>query len=404
VAAGARSHGGPSEMAGLSAADLALAGSIAAISARRGPRGQGDRARDQPRRQGDRVLPQAASRRASGLAPRLEFVHFACTSEDINNLAYGTLASRRATLCSSRGSSRSARPCCHGPRHADDAMMSRTHGQPPRPPRSARRSRCSCTACASPVRPSRASRSAQAERRGRNFNATSPATRTSTGPRSRGGSSSRWVSSGIPTPPRSSPTTGWPSTSMRLARCNTVLVDLCRDFWGYVSLGYFRQKVVAGECGLLDHAHKVNRSTSRMRRQSRVANALLRFMADKLPCPAGSATHGLDGPAQHRRGAGALRSGRQSVARARPLEVDASALPRPRVQLGTARGAIQTVMRRYAVPNAYEQLKALTRGSGSMPSRGPFVDGCHTRAREAAPPRPHAGHLRGSRVAACRSV
>ena len=69
-----------------------------------------------------------------------------------------------------------------------------------------------------------------------------------------------------------------------LARCNTVLLDLCRDFWGYISLGYFRQKVVAGEVGSSTMPHKVNPiDFENAEGNLGLANALLRFMAEKLP-------------------------------------------------------------------------------------------------------------------------
>ena len=63
-----------------------------------------------------------------------------------------------------------------------------------------------------------------------------------------------------------------------------MLLDLCRDFWGYVSLGYFRQKVVAGEVGSSTMPHKVNPiDFENAEGNFGLANALLRFMSEKLP-------------------------------------------------------------------------------------------------------------------------
>jgi len=151
-----------------------------------------------------------------------------------------------------------------------------------------------------------------------------------------------------------------------LARCNTVLLDLCRDFWGYISLGYFRQKVVAGEVGSSTMPHKVNPiDFENGEGNFGIANALLRFMADKLPVSRWQRDL-TDSTVQRNIGVAlahtdiAIQSVSRGLAR---LEID-------RVRLAADLDAnwellaepIQTVMRRHAVPEAYEQLKALTRG------------------------------------------
>jgi len=151
-----------------------------------------------------------------------------------------------------------------------------------------------------------------------------------------------------------------------LARCNTVLLDLCRDFWGYISLGYFRQKVVAGEVGSSTMPHKVNPiDFENGEGNFGVANALLRFMADKLPVSRWQRDL-TDSTVQRNIGVALAHSdiAIQSVSRGLArLEVD-----RERLQSDLDANwellaePIQTVMRRHAVPEAYEQLKALTRG------------------------------------------
>ena len=151
-----------------------------------------------------------------------------------------------------------------------------------------------------------------------------------------------------------------------LARCNTVLLDLCRDFWGYISLGYFRQKVVAGEVGSSTMPHKVNPiDFENAEGNLGVANALLRFMADKLPVSRWQRDL-TDSTVQRNIGVALAHAdiAVQSVARGLArLEVDRTRLAADLdANWELLAEPIQTVMRRYAVPEAYEQLKELTRG------------------------------------------
>jgi adenylosuccinate lyase len=151
-----------------------------------------------------------------------------------------------------------------------------------------------------------------------------------------------------------------------LARCNTILTDLCRDFWGYVSLGYFKQKVVAGEVGSSTMPHKVNPiDFENAEGNFGLANALLRFFSEKLPISRWQRDL-TDSTVQRNVGVALAHSdiAVQSVSRGLArLEVD-----RDRLAADLAANwellaePIQTVMRRYAVPEAYEQLKLLTRG------------------------------------------
>jgi adenylosuccinate lyase len=151
-----------------------------------------------------------------------------------------------------------------------------------------------------------------------------------------------------------------------LARCNTVLLDLCRDFWGYISLGYFRQKVVAGEVGSSTMPHKVNPiDFENGEGNFGIANALLRFMADKLPVSRWQRDL-TDSTIQRNIGVALAHSdiAIQSVARGLArLDVDRARLAADLdANWELLAEPIQTVMRRHAVPEAYEQLKALTRG------------------------------------------
>jgi adenylosuccinate lyase len=154
------------------------------------------------------------------------------------------------------------------------------------------------------------------------------------------------------------------------ARVNTILVDFNRDVWGYISLGYFRQKLKAGEVGSSTMPHKVNPiDFENSEGNLGIANALLRHMSEKLPVSRwqrdltdstvlrnmGVALgHTLLAYDSCRRGMEKLEA--NSEALASDLDDNWEVLAEP----------IQTVMRRYGVGGAYEQLKALTRGNAGM--------------------------------------
>jgi adenylosuccinate lyase len=165
-----------------------------------------------------------------------------------------------------------------------------------------------------------------------------------------------------------------------LARCNTVLIDLSRDFWGYISLGYFRQKVIAGEVGSSTMPHKVNPiDFENAEGNFGVSNALLRFMSDKLPISRWQRDL-TDSTVQRNIGVAlahadlAVQSVSRGLAR---IEVDRDRLASDLdANWELLAEPIQTIMRRYAVPEAYEQLKALTRGRRvNAAAVAEFVDG-----------------------------
>jgi adenylosuccinate lyase len=299
---------------------------------------------------------------------RLEFVHFACTSEDINNLAYALIAreARDQVLLPRFGAlTESLRAMAHT--HADDAMMSRTHGQPATPTTLGKevavfvhRLRKACDSLARvPIR-------GKFNGATGNFNAHLAAY-----------PDVEWLALGRhlveslgfewnPYTTQIEPHDWMAEYFDALARCNTVLLDLCRDFWGYVSLGYFRQKVVTGEVGSSTMPHKVNPiDFENAEGNFGVANALLRFMADKLPVSRWQRDL-TDSTVQRNIGVALAHSdiAVQSVARGLVrLEVDRDRLAADLdANWELLAEPIQTVMRRYAVPQAYEQLKALTRG------------------------------------------
>ena len=155
-----------------------------------------------------------------------------------------------------------------------------------------------------------------------------------------------------------------------VSRVNTILIDFNRDVWGYISLGYFKQKVKAGEVGSSTMPHKVNPiDFENSEGNLGMANAVLVFLSEKLPVSRwqrdltdstvlrnmgvgiGYAVLGL---AAHLRGLNKLEA--NPAALAADLDATWELLAEP----------IQTVMRRYGVANPYEKLKDLTRGKGGI--------------------------------------
>jgi adenylosuccinate lyase len=151
-----------------------------------------------------------------------------------------------------------------------------------------------------------------------------------------------------------------------LARLNTILIDLNRDVWGYVSLGFFRQKLKDGEVGSSTMPHKVNPiDFENSEGNLGLANALLRHLAEKLPISRWQRDL-TDSTVLRNMGVAlghCLLAYKSCLRGLGKLEIDA-----PRIAADLAANpevlaeAIQTVMRRHGVENPYEQLKALTRG------------------------------------------
>ena len=155
-----------------------------------------------------------------------------------------------------------------------------------------------------------------------------------------------------------------------LSRVNTILIDFNRDVWGYISLGYFKQKVKAGEVGSSTMPHKVNPiDFENSEGNLGMANAVLGFLAEKLPVSRWQrdltdstvlrnmgvgAGYALLGYAAHLRGLNKLEP--NPAALAADLDATWELLAEP----------IQTVMRRYGVANPYEKLKDLTRGKDGI--------------------------------------
>ena len=314
--------------------------------------------------------------------PRLEFVHFACTSEDINNLAYALMcldARERVLLPRLEGLAATLRAMAHA--HADDAMMSRTHGQPATPTTLGKEVAVFVHRLRRCIEQLRAVRIlGKANGAVGNYNAHLSAYPDVDWP-----ALSRRLVEGLglqwnPYTTQIEPHDWMAEYFDALARANTVLVDLCRDFWGYISVGCFRQKVVAGEVGSSTMPHKVNPiDFENAEGNFGVANALLRFMAEKLPVSRWQRDL-TDSTVQRNVGVAlahadlAIQTVSRGLAR---LEVDREHLAAELdANWELLAEPIQTVMRRHAVPEAYEQLKALTRGRRlDAAALAAFIDG-----------------------------
>jgi adenylosuccinate lyase len=312
-----------------------------------------------------------------------EFIHFACTSEDINNLAHGLMLAeaRRATLLPELQAAAAAlRQLAHA--HAAVPMLARTHGQPATPTTLgkemanvyARLERAIAAIGRIPLK-------GKVNGAVGNYNAHVVAYPDVDWERL-----AARVVTGLglefnPYTTQIEPHDCIAELFDAVARANTILIDLDRDVWGYVSLGYFRQRVKEGEVGSSTMPHKVNPiDFENSEGNLGLANALLRHLAEKLPISRwqrdltdstvlrnmGVALgYALLGWISLRQGLAKLEA--DELRLAADLDANWEVLAEP----------IQTVMRRYGVANPYEQLKALTRGRTGITreSLHAFIDG-----------------------------
>lgn len=304
------------------------------------------------------------------LGPALEFVHFACTSEDINNLSYGLMLSqarREVLLPALQGIAASLRALAHA--QAEQPMLARTHGQ---------------TASPTTLGKEMANVVARLERQIRQIAGVVLTAKIN-------GAVGNYNAHVV-----SYPDVDWPAFAQRFVqglglvfnpyttqiephdslaelgdasrRANTILIDLARDIWGYISLGYFRQRLKEGEVGSSTMPHKVNPiDFENAEGNFGVANALFEHFSAKLPISRwqrdltdSTVLRGLGTAFGHTLVAlDSLAKGldKLTVAPER-LQADLDAAWEVLAE------AVQTVMRRHGLPNPYEQLKALTRGQG----------------------------------------
>jgi len=305
----------------------------------------------------------------AALTAAAEFIHFACTSEDINNTAYARMVggARAGVLLPAIDRIRARlRTMAHA--FADQAMLSRTHGQSATPTTMGKEL-ANVVARLDRARERVAGVELRAKMNGAvgNYNAHLVAF-----PDLDWEAFARQVVEERlqlvfnPYTIQIEPHDDLAELFDAMARLNTILIDLDRDLWGYISLGYFRQRLRAGEVGSSTMPHKVNPiDFENSEGNLGIANSLLRHFAEKLPVSRwqrdltdstvlrniGVALgHSLLGWENLLRGLDKLEL--EPHALARDLDGCWEVLAEP----------IQTVMRRYGVENPYEQLKELTRG------------------------------------------
>jgi adenylosuccinate lyase len=306
------------------------------------------------------------------IAGAAEFIHFACTSEDINNLAHARMVKGgRDRVLLPAIDSILARLEALAAEHADLAMLARTHGQPATPTTLGKE----MANVAHRLKRARA-RLASVEMLGKangatgNFNAHVAAAPSVDWPALSRRVVERLGATYNPLTIQIEPHDALAECFDAIARLNTILVDFDRDVWGYVSLGYFTQKVKAGEVGSSTMPHKVNPiDFENSEGNLGLANALLRHLSEKLPVSRWQRDltdstvlrnmgvafgYSLLAYDACLRGIGKLEANPQRIAADLDEAWDVLA------------EAVQTVMRAHRVPNSYEKLKDLTRGKGGI--------------------------------------
>jgi len=301
-----------------------------------------------------------------------EFFHFACTSEDINNLAYALMlrdARQQVLLPAMDQLIDAITDLAH--RYAQQPMLARTHGQPASPT-TVGKELANVAARLERQRDQVASCTILGKINGAvgNYNAHLVAYPEVDWPVL----AQRFVTDlGLDWNPYTTqiePHDYLAEVFDALARFNTILIDLDRDLWAYISLGYFRQKTVAGEVGSSTMPHKVNPiDFENSEGNLGLANALFQHLAAKLPVSRwqrdltdstvlrniGVALgYSLLAWQSCQRGLGKLDINPERLQR--DLDDNWEVLAE----------AIQTVMRRYGIEEPYEKLKALTRGRGGI--------------------------------------
>jgi adenylosuccinate lyase len=316
------------------------------------------------------------------LAQAREFVHFGCTSEDINNLSYALMlrdARSHVLLPQLDAVIAKLREIAHA--NAALPLLSRTHGQ---------------TASPSTLGKEIANVVARLERQRRQLAAVEISGKINGAVGNYNAHaiaypeidwrafSQRFVESiGLDYNPYTTqiePHDGVAEYCDAVRRANIILIDLARDIWGYISLGYFKQTLKAGEVGSSTMPHKVNPiDFENAEGNFGLANALLGHFAEKLPISRwqrdltdstvlralGTAFgHTLVALESLKKGLGKLTVNAERIA----ADLDNS--------WEVLAEAVQTVMRRYGLPEPYEQLKALTRGHGiTRESMREFIQG-----------------------------
>ena len=298
-----------------------------------------------------------------------EFIHFACTSEDINNLSHALMCqAARAEVMLPVLDKVIAKLIEMAHAYADVPMMCRTHGQPATPSTMGKE----MANVAYRMQRARA-RIAQVELLGKingavgNYNAHLAAYPGYDWE----GFAKKFVESlGLVFNPYTiqiEPHDGLAELFDAFARANGILIDLDRDVWGYISLGFFKQKVKAGEVGSSTMPHKVNPiDFENSEGNLGLANAMLKHLAEKLPISRWQRDL-TDSTVLRNMGVGlgyALLGYDSLLKGLGKLEINADLMKADLdANWELLAEPIQTVMRRYGIANPYEKLKELTRGT-----------------------------------------
>ena len=299
-----------------------------------------------------------------------EFIHFACTSEDINNTSHALmLREGRDEVLLPVLDRVIAALRAHAHALADVPMLSRTHGQPASPSTMGKEL-ANIVARLERARRSIAGVSLTAKFNGAvgNYNA-----HLSAWPEfDWEGFNRRFIESlGLEFNPYTiqiEPHDAMAELFDAIGRCNTILIDACRDIWMYIALGYFKQKLKEGEVGSSTMPHKVNPiDFENAEGNFGVANAVLRHFSEKLPVSRMQRDL-TDSTVLRNMGVGfghtvlALDSMLKGIGK---LEADPAKIAADLDECWEVLAEpVQTVMRRFAIENPYEQLKAMTRGKG----------------------------------------
>ena len=325
-------------------------------------------------------LPALSAALQAEFAAALEFIHFACTSEDINNTSHALqlkAARTQVVLPGLDAVQDKLRDMAH--QYADAAMLSRTHGQTASPTTVGKeianvlmrlhtaRTRIAQVPLLAKMNGAVGNYNAHVSARA-DFDWEAFAKRvieTTDAP----AAVSEPLGLGLTFQPYSiqiEPHDYMAELFDAVARANTILIDLSRDIWGYVSLGYFKQRLKAGEIGSSTMPHKVNPiDFENAEGNLGLSNAMLRHLSEKLPISRWQRDLS-DSTVLRNMGVAlgyAVLAHQSLLQGLNKLELNPDALAADLDKAWEVLAEpIQTVMRRYGVSGAYEQLKEVTRG------------------------------------------
>ncbi|KKK92695.1 hypothetical protein LCGC14_2700360, partial [marine sediment metagenome] len=299
-----------------------------------------------------------------------EFVHFACTSEDINNLSHALMLKEgRDQVLLPQAEEIAGQMASMAKAYADVPMLSRTHGQTASPTTVGKEFANVCYRLNRQIEQIR-----QVTLMGKvngavgNYNAHLSAYPSVDWAEN---ADSFVASLGLSLNPYTTqiePHDYIAELFDAIARFNTILIDFNRDIWGYISLGYFKQRTIAGEVGSSTMPHKVNPiDFENSEGNLGLANAVFGHMAQKLPVSRWQRDL-TDSTVLRNMGVGfgySLIAYQSTLKGISKLELNEQRLVEDLDNTWEVLAEpVQTVMRRYNIPEPYEKLKALTRGQG----------------------------------------